>query len=330
MKKIVSLLNDAAMKRIFTRESLDELAKIGEFTQIDYEGKLSDEKTKELVKDANIIITSWGSPRLTGDIISVAPDLELVVHAAGSIKSVVSEELWDANVRVTGSAAVLGKGVAETTLGLAITSMKYVYPLNETIKNGQWSEEKHKVREFYNCTVGVVSAGFVGRHFIKLLQNFDVDVLLYDPYVTQEEAKAMGAEKVELNDLLKRSDVVSLHAPSIPATDRMLNKETMKLMKDNAVLINTARGSLIDEADLAEELKKGRFFACIDVTNPEPPAVDHPFRGLPNVIMTPHIAGLVTTGLIRIGRFAVEEIEKYLNNEPMVGEVKREKLTTMA
>lgn len=331
MKKIVSLLNKEATERIFSQESLNKLSQIGKLiVNDDINVNPDTQRAKELIKGANIVITSWGSPKLDGDILNAAPDLELVIHAAGSVKGIVSQNLWEKGIRVTSSAPVLGKGVAETTLGLTIISLKCIWKLSENLKNGGWSEERNKVREIYDVTIGVISAGYVGRHYIKLLQNFEVEVLLYDPFVTEEEAKKMGAKKAELEELLKTSDVVSIHAPSIPETNKMINRETLKLMKDDAILINTARGSIIDEEALVEELKKGRLFACLDVTDPEPPAKDHPLRKLPNVIMTPHIAGLANTGLKRIGKFVVSELEKYLNNEEMEGEVKLQKLKFMA
>ncbi|HHV97253.1 MAG TPA: hydroxyacid dehydrogenase [Clostridiaceae bacterium] len=331
MKKIVSLLNKKATARIFSQESLDMLSQMGELVlNEDADVNPDAQRAKELIKGANIVITSWGSPKLDADILSAAPDLELVIHAAGSVKGIVSQELWERGVRVTSSAPVLGKGVAETTLGLVIVSLKYIWKLSENVRNGGWKEASDKIREVYDVTIGVIGAGYVGRHFMKLLQSFEVEVLLYDPYVTEDEARQLGAKKVELEELLRTSDVVSIHAPSIPETNKMINRDTLKLMKDDAILINTARGSIIDEEALVEELKKGRLFACLDVTDPEPPAKDHPLRKLPNVIMTPHIAGLANTGLKRIGKFVASELRKYLNGEQMEGEVKLEKLKIMA
>jgi phosphoglycerate dehydrogenase-like enzyme len=110
----------------------------------------------------------------------------------------------------------------------------------------------------------------------------------------------------------------------------MFNRETFALMKDDAVLINTARGSLIDEDDLVNELRKGRFIACIDVTDPEPPRPDHPFRELPNCILIPHIAGAVNNGKYRIGKYVVEEVRRFVAGQPMDGEVNLGKLHIIA
>ncbi|HCS74857.1 MAG TPA: hydroxyacid dehydrogenase [Clostridiales bacterium] len=330
MKKIILLMNANQRKKIFKNDDLDQLSKFGEVSCNPDEKDPDTERAKELVKDANIIITSWGCPQLNKEILDQAPNAKLIIHAAGSVKGIVSDEIWKRGIRVSGCAQALGIGVAETALGFTIASMKNMWKLAQNTKQGKWAEGRNDVREVYSITVGVISAGRAGAHYIKLMKNFDVRVLLYDPFVNEKKAAAMGVEKTDLNELLKESDVVSIHAPSIPETYHMFNSETLALMKDDAVLINTARGSLIDEQALVAELKKGRLFACIDVTDPEPPTEDHPFRSLPNVVMTPHIAGAVTNGLNRIAKYAVNEIRLYLNGEAMDGEVLQSAISNLA
>lgn len=330
MKKVVLLMNAKQRSNIFKQEDLETLSRFGEIVCNPDEQGPSPERAKELVKGADIIVTSWGCPQLSKEILDQAPELGLIVHAAGSIKGIISDELWIRGIRISGCAQALGVGVAETALGFTIASMKNMWSLSHNTRKGLWSEGRDKVREVYGITVGVISAGRAGGHYIKLLQNFDVRVLLYDPFVDKEKAAAMGAEKTELFDLLKESDVVSIHAPSIPETNHMINAETLAMMKDDAVLINTARGSIIDEAALAAELKKGRLFACIDVTDPEPPAEDHPFRSLPNVVMTPHIAGAVTNGLNRIAKYTISEIRAYIDGAVMDGEVLQSRIGSLA
>ena len=180
-----------------------------------------------------------------------------------------------------------------------------------------------------SLTSGIVSASHVGKKMMKLLASFDCEMLLYDPYVTAEQAKGHGARKVELDELASESDAISIHAPSIPATDNMFDADLFAKMRDDCVLVNTARGSIVDEPALIAELQKGRFFACIDVTDPEPPADDSPLRTLPNVVLTPHTAG-GHDNRWRIGLHAAKEMARGLAGEPMEGEVKKEMLERLA
>jgi phosphoglycerate dehydrogenase-like enzyme len=169
----------------------------------------------------------------------------------------------------------------------------------------------------------------VGRHVIKLLRPFGVRVLLYDPYVSAEEASQLGAEKVEMDDLVARADIVSLHAPGKPETYHMLSAERLAMIKDDALLINTARGTLVDEAALVGELAKGRFFAFLDVTDPEPPAADSPLRQLENVVITPHSAGCIED-CGRMGEMAVEELRRFFAGEPPLYRVAPDMMTRIA
>ena len=326
--KIAMIFDNALQSRLFTKKALDELAAMGELCI--NQGDPSLENVKATIKDADIAITSWGNSFMTEEILNECPNLKLIVHAAGSVKPVVTDELWERGVRVCASTKPLGIGVAETALGFTISACKSFYNLNDTIHAGGFGGRK-EVRELYEITVGVVSAGFVGRHYIKLLQNFGVEVLLYDPFVTDQQAKEMGCTKAELAELLEKSDVVSLHAPSIPETNHMINADTLKLMKKDAILINTSRGSVIDEKALYEHMAAGNLkYACLDVFDPEPLKPENPLRTLKNVIMTPHIAGLANNGQLRIGAHAVEEIQRFINGQPMDCEVKKEMLSRMA
>jgi len=312
-KKVPSLFSTKAIARL---ESL---------------GKVTTHADSSDVANADIIITSWGSPEIDKEILDRCPNLRLVAHAAGSVKSVVTEELWTRDVRVTNAAKVLGMGVAETALGFTICAVKNIFALNSGIHGGGWDAGRENVRELYNLTVGVLGSGWAGGHYIKLLQNFNVRVLCYDPYMSEEKAAALGCERATLEEVLKNSDVVSIHAPAIEATNHMINADTLNLMKKDAVLINTARGTIIDERALYEHMAAGNLrYACLDVFDPEPPDADNPLRKLSNCILTPHLAGLVNNGLQRIGMHVTEEIERFGCNEKLECEVLRKNLETMA
>ena len=328
--KIALIFSKSWIPQLFTQKSLDRLAALGEVV-INDSDDVSPENVKRIIKDADIAITSWGNTTLTKEILDEAPNLKLVMHAAGTVKPVVSDEMWERGVRCCASTEPLGIGVAECALGFAISASKNFYQCNADIHNGDFADHRAKCREVYELNIGVVSAGFVGRHFIKLMQNFGVNVLLYDPMVTEERAKELGATKVDFETLLKESDILSIHAPNIPATHHLFNADTLKLMKKDAILINTARGAIIDEKALYEHMAAGNLrYACLDVYDPEPPLVSNPLRTLKNCIMTPHLAGLCSNGKLRIGAHSADEIERFVAGEKLHCEVTQDMLATIA
>ena len=284
---------------------------------------------------AEALVTGWGTPPLTVELLDAAPRLKVLVHSAGSIKALVPPSTWERGIRVGTTNEALGIGVAETTLGMMIAGLKGFFPARLWTAAGNWhsqtlGSDHVAVREIFDVTIGLISASKVGRHVMRLLRNFEVNVLVYDPYLTPAEAGQLGATLVTLDDLIRRSDVVSLHAPAMPATRHMLGRAQFRAMKDHAIFINTARGMIVDEAALIDELKTGRISAFIDVTDPEPPAKDHPFRSLPNVVLTPHLAGHVSNGCFRQGRSAVDQLIEFRQGRRMHGEVTPEMFAVMA
>ena len=331
MKKKIALIMSAGMlPQVFSNKTLTKLREIGDVV-LNYGGN-SVEDVAAAIRGADIAVTSWGNNAIDKTLLDLAPELKLVAHAAGSVKPIVSDELFERGIRVVSSAKPLGIGVAETALGLTIAASKNIFNLVKHTANGGWNDCGYdEIRELYDRTVGVIGAGWAGSHYIKLLQSFDVEVLLFDPFVSEEKAKQLGATKATLEELLTRSDIISIHAPSIPATNHMINKDTLAMMKKDAILINTARGTIIDEKALYAFMAAGNLkYACLDVTDPEPPAADHELRTLPNVILTPHLAGLAANGKQRIGAHVVEEIQRFFAGEALHTEVTKEMLKTMA
>jgi phosphoglycerate dehydrogenase-like enzyme len=287
----------------------------------------------ELLAGADACITSWGVAQLDADVIAAAPHLKAMAHMGSSVKRFVSDAFWERGMHLTSAGVALARSVAETTVGLMLVGQKQIWPLGQHVRNGGWRDspvwDRWYSRELFRKQVGIIGASNVGRHVIKLLEPYDATIFLYDPFVSDEAAIELGAIKVELNELLERSDVVSLHAPANKSTYQMLNAEGLALMKDDALLINTGRGTLIEEPALIEELQKGRFFAFLDVTDPEPPAADSPLRTLPNVVVTPHIAGCIEN-CNHMGELAVDELRRFFAGEPAVYQITHEMFKRIA
>jgi phosphoglycerate dehydrogenase-like enzyme len=323
-------IGQAHYHRMISRAAWDALTTIADLVHHPGQEPASKEELLALLPAANGCLTSWGVARLDAGVIAAAPRLQIMAHMGSSVTRFVSEALWQRGIRVTTAAPALARDVAVTTLGLMIVGLKRIWPLGQHVREGGWRESDYwPSKELYGKTVGIIGASHVGRHVMELLQPFGARIVLYDPYASPEEAERLGATKAELDDLLRQADVVSLHAPAKPETYHLLSADRLAVMKDDALLINTARGTLIDEEALVGELTKVRFFAFLDVTDPEPPAADSPLRQLDNVVVTPHLAGCIED-CGRMGEMAVEELRRHFAGEPPLYEVTAAMLARIA
>lgn len=319
-------------KRMFSPQAINTL---GEFAKVIHAGEDPANKDEliTLLENADACITSWEVAQLDSDVMVAAPKLKAMAHMGSSVKRFVSDAFWERGVHLTSAGIALARSVAETTVGLMLVGQKQIWPLGQHVRGGGWRDspvwERWYSRELFRKQVGIIGASNVGRYVIELLKPYDVNILLYDPFVDAAGAAELGVTKVDLDELLAKSDVVSLHAPSNKATYQMLNAEGLARMKDDALLINTGRGTLIDEQALIIELQKGRFFAFLDVTDPEPPALDSPLRSLPNVVVTPHIAGCIEN-CNHMGELAVEELRRFFAGEPAVYQITYEMFQRIA
>ncbi|MFF8842447.1 hydroxyacid dehydrogenase [Streptomyces sp. NPDC015127] len=274
--------------------------------------------------EAEILLTCWGAPALTAEVLAAAPRLRAVVHAAGSVKHHVTEACWDRGIAVTSAAAANALPVAEFTLAAVLFAGKRV--LRSAHRYAQvraahdWRAELEDAGN-YRRTVGVVGASRIGRRVIELMRPFDLRVLLYDPYVDDAGAAALGVERTGLDELCARADIVTVHAPQVAATRHMIGAPQLARMRDGTTLINTSRGSLVDEEALLPELVSGRLDAVLDVTDPELPPADSPLYELPNVLLTPHIAGSLGGELYRMADQALDEVERFTKGLPFADPV---------
>ncbi len=310
--------------RMFSQQAWDQLTTFANVIHHEGQNPANKEELIQILRQADGCITSWDVACLDADVVAAAPNLKVMAHMGSSVKRFVSDAFWQRGIQLTSAGIALARNVAETALGLMIVGQKRIWPLGQHVRAGGWRNspawDKWFSRELYRKNVGIIGASNVGRHVIELLKPFGPNILLYDPFVDEQQAALLGAKKMELNELLSQSDIVSIHAPANKQTYHLLNAEGLALMKDEALLINTGRGTLIDEAALIEELKKGRFFAFLDVTDPEPPAQDSPLRTLDNVVVTPHIAGCIEN-CNQMGELAVEELQRFFAGEPAVYQI---------
>lgn len=263
--------------------------------------------------------------------LGAAPNLQAVFYAAGSVRYFVTDALWDRGIRVTSAARANAIPVAEYTLAAILFSLKSAWMLARRMKAQQRAPARPRVAGAFGSVVGIVGLGLIGRLVRERLRPFDLRVLASDPLTSGEQAATLGVELASLEELFRSADVVSLHAPLLPETIGMVRGRHLESMKAGATFINTARGALVAEDEMIDALsQRPDLQAILDVTDPEPPAAGSRLYTLPNVVLTPHIAGALDGECRRLGRMMVEELDRYLKGLPLVGEVRREQATLRA
>ena len=308
-------------RHVLDDETLGRLGRMCEIVAAEPLREFSSAQARAVLAETEVLVTGWGCPRISGEVLAAAPKLRLVAHAAGTVKSLIDPVAYERGIAVTNAVEANAVPVAEFTLAAIIMANKQVLRFRDLYRQDHARGSSHALMDEpignYRRTIGIIGASRIGRRVIALLQNLDCSVLLHDPFVGAEDPLTEMAELTGLDALMARSDVISLHAPSLPATRGMIGARHFRAMRDGATFINTARGALVDEAALLAELRTGRICAVIDVTDPEIPIAGSAFYDLPNVLLTPHIAGAVGSERSRLGRLVADEVQRFIAGEPL-------------
>lgn len=311
------------------RRELDELVRIVD--QPAAAVTSFDDVDPAVLARVDILITGWGCPRIGPAELDRLERLRAIVHTAGSVKGVFDEAVWRRGVRVTTAASANAVPVAEYALAMILLAGKNVLLASrryETVLDRGTLTEGYPFVGNLHRVVGLVGLSRTGRLLAqRLAAGFDHRVLAADPYAGDVPT---GVELTDLDSLLIRASIVSLHAPHTPETERIIGARELGLMPDGGTLINTARGELVDQDALLAEVEAGRLNAVLDVTTPEPLPLNHPLRSLPNVVITPHLAGAQGDELYRLGDQAVEEVRRWVSGQPPLDPVRFEDLPVIA
>jgi phosphoglycerate dehydrogenase-like enzyme len=285
----------------------------------------------ELLAQVEVVFSGWGMVKLDAAFLAAAPKLQVVFYGAGSVRVFTTEESWARGVQIVSAYAMNAVPVSEYTVATVLLSLKNFWRhAFEAKRLGRYATRK-VCAGAYGSTVGLISMGMIGRMVRERLRAFDLKVIAYDPFVTSEQAVAMDVEMVTLDEVFRRSDVVSLHTPWLKETEGMIQGRHFELMKERASFLNTARGAVVDEAGLIEVFtRREDLTAILDVTWPEPPVEGSPLWTLPNVILTPHIAGSMDKECRRMGRLMVDEFDRWVRGDSLQWLISKEKAALLA
>ncbi len=294
---------------------IERLKKFAEVKFLKEKDRLSEE-----IRDADAIIVR-SSTKLTKDILNNAQKLKVIARAGVGVDNIDLEEATKKGIIVVNAPDASSVAVAELTIGLMLALARNIIYANNSLKEKKWEKKKLKGIELRGKTLGIIGLGRIGSQVAKRAKAFDMNVIAYDPFVTEEYAKRLGVKLVDFETLLKESDFITIHVPLTEKTRNMITKREIEKMKDGVFIINCARGGIINEKDLYEALKSGKIAgAALDVFENEPP-FDSPLLELDNVIVTPHIGGNTKEAQKLACMMVCEDIERVLNGIPPINPV---------
>ncbi|MBW9222983.1 phosphoglycerate dehydrogenase [Methanothermococcus sp. SCGC AD-155-E23] len=294
-------------------EAVEILRKVGD---VEIATNLSKEELKRKIEDVDVIVVRSGT-KLTRDILEYAKKLKIIARAGVGVDNIDVEYATERGIIVVNSPDASSISVAELTMGLMLAAARNIPQATASLKRGEWDRKSFKGIELYGKTLGVIGLGRIGQQVVKRAKAFGMNIVGYDPYIPEEVARDLGVKLLDdLNELCKVSDIITLHVPLTPKTRHIIGKEQISLMKRNAIIVNCARGGLIDERALYEALKEGRIrAAALDVFEEEPPR-NNPLLTLDNVIGTPHQGASTEEAQKSAGIIVAEQIVKILRGEP--------------
>lgn len=339
MKTLITLTDDTLINNVFDAATLARLAALGEVSWLHRMPASSAQERQclfdQIIGEFDACISSWGSPKFTSQTLANAKRLKFLGHAAGTlVPYLLDAQIFEREIHILTASEILAKSTAELALALMMAGAWNLHSYELAIKQGVWSKtHEQTVLGLQGQTIGLIGLGATSRRLIELLAPFKARVLLYSQHTTDAQAAALGVERCDLNTLLAQSRIVSLHNTLTAQTKGMLGREQIELMGDGALLVNTARAALVNNAALLEHLQAGRISAAFDVFDQEPLPVDHALLKLPNVLCAPHIGGISSYWRKQIGATLVDALERFSHAEGKItleGEITKARFLSMS
>lgn len=278
---------------------------------LDVRTRLSLAELKKAIADAEAVIVR-SSTQLTADVLQAGKKLKLVGRAGVGVDNIDVPAASRQGVLVVNVPGGNTISAAEHTMALLLALSRNLPTANESLQSGHWNRSQFTGTELQGKTLGLVGMGRIGREVAKRVQAFGMRVIAFDPFASEEFAKAAGVELLEMEPLFRQSDYLSFHVPLNEKTHHLLNAKTLRWLKPEARVINCARGGVIDEEALADALKSRRLKgAALDVFEQEPPPKNHPLFKLPNVVVTPHLGAATEEAQVKVAQELAETIRDF-------------------
>ena len=280
---------------------------------------------REKLRGVDVALTGWGTTLFDGAVLEGNDSLKLIAHTGGSVTPVMSDEAYDRGVRVISGNELYAESVAESVIAYSLAALRRIPEYLDRTKSGGWYQAGEVWEGLLDQTVGIVGFGMTTRHLLRMGKAFRLKFkLLEKPYLTKEVQEEYGFTTAPLEELFSTCKIVSLHCGMTKSYYHLVNERLLAMMPQGSILINTARGPVIDEAALIKELKRNRIRAVLDVYEEEPLPADSELRRLPNALCIPHMGGPTFDRRWMITMALIDNIEKMFRGEPMPLEITRD------
>ncbi len=280
--------------------------------EVDFKPGLSPEELKKSVKDVDGLAIR-GATKVTAKLINHAPRLKVIGRAGTGLDNVDIQAASKRGIVVMNTPGGNTITTAEHAISLMLAMARNIPQATQSMRDGMWDKKKYQGTEIFNKTLGIIGLGRIGRVVAERALGLKMRVIGYDPFITKEMVSSLGVEVVSLDELLARSDFITIHTPKTKETTKLLGRKAFHKMKPGIRLVNCARGGIVDEAALYEALEEGKVAAAaLDVFETEPPPAEFPLRTLPNVICTPHLGASTEEAQANVSMAICEQILEYL------------------
>lgn len=296
MKALVSIPQGRIFNTFFTDENIRLIESLGDVVWHGGDKKMSERELIEKISDCDAYIALWGSPALSANVLDNAPKLRLMTVLGSTVAPFVSDAMWERGVRVISGFDLYAKSTAEGAIAYMLAALRRISLYSERLKReGIWSTPEDYTDGLIGKTVGIVGYGGVGRHLARMLSTWSVKLKVCDlREIPAQEKQLYRIEQCDMDELFSTCDVISVNLPYNQKTHHIIDEKLLLRVKRGALIVNTARGAVIDEAALTERLNTGELRAALDVFEKEPLASDSPLLSLGNALLTPHQAGVTT------------------------------------
>lgn len=317
MKILITAPQGEVFRRHFPEQILARLQTMGEVVLNPYDRQFTGDELRARLMDTEILITHWGTPQITEELLDAAPKLKLLAHGAGTVAHIASEAFYEKGIPVISANSVMAKYVAESVLSYILAALQRIPEMDRDMHEGRWRRKHDQVQSLSMNDIGLIGLGTVGRNLLDYLRPFSVRVHVYDPYLNEDALDAWDyARRCSFEEAMSRP-IVSVHAAQTPETFHMINARALSLMPDGGLFVNTARGSLVDTGALIGELTTGRISAALDVFEKEGEgSAPGALAQCNNALLQPHMAASAVSW--QMTQAIIDDIERFLAGQPLL------------